>query len=106
MREGSPFADSGGGAAIRRGVYQEPHRGGLILALGLVGLLVTCPLLSVLAWILGNQDLRKMREGRMDSSGMGLTEAGRIIGMLLTLLWILVFAVAVFVLLVVIVAHT
>ena len=104
-RSGNPFADAGRGAGVRPGFEPEPHRGGLILGLGLAGLLVTCPLLSLLAWILGNHDLRKMREGRMDPSGMGLTEAGRIIGMLLTLLWILIFAVAVFVSVVVIVAH-
>ena len=101
----SPFASEV--PAPRRGsaLYQEPHRGGLILGLGLAGLLVTCPLLTVLAWIMGNHDLRKMREGRMDPSGMGLTEAGRIIGMILTLLWIAVLSVILLVLLVVLVAH-
>ena len=30
----------------------------------------------------GNGDLRAMREGRMDPSGEGLTQAGRIVGMI------------------------
>ncbi len=99
-----PFAE-GRGAAARPAAAQEPHRGALILGLGLAGLLVTCPLLSVMAWMLGNRDVRKMRDGTMDPTGMGMTEAGRVVGMLLCMLWIAVFTVAIFVLFVVIVAH-
>jgi hypothetical protein len=101
----SPFAGEPQATRRKSAIHQEPHRGGLILGLGLAGLLVTCPLLTLLAWIMGNHDLRKMREGRMDPSGMGLTEVGRIIGMILTILWIAAFFVILSVLFVVILAH-
>jgi len=56
-----------------------PHRGGLILALGIVSL-VACQLLGVAPWIMGKADLQEMDEGRMDPSGRGLTEAGKVLG--------------------------
>lgn len=65
----------------------EPHRGTLILALSLIGLM-TClggpcgimgVVLSIIVLVLAHQDLRAMNEGRMDSTGRGLTQAGRII---------------------------
>jgi len=46
-----------------------PHRGSVILVLGII------------AWVMGNGDLREMDAGRMDPSGRGLTDAGRILGM-------------------------
>jgi hypothetical protein len=65
-----------------------PHRGGLILVLGILGWVFTCPVLAVAAWVMGVSDLREMRYGRMDPSGMGLTQAGQILGMVCTLLWL------------------
>jgi hypothetical protein len=57
----------------------EPHRGGMILAFGIVGL-VCCFPFSIAAWVMGNADLEEMDRGRMDDSGRGLTLAGKIIG--------------------------
>lgn len=58
------------------------HRGAMILVLGILSWLV-CPLvLGIMAWVMGNGDLREMDAGRMDPSGRGLTEAGRILGMI------------------------
>ena len=42
--------------------------------------MVPCPVLSVVAWIMGTRDLREMASGRMDRTGRGLTQAGRILG--------------------------
>src|SRR5262245_10868443 len=69
--------------------FVVPHRGGLILALGLLGFIVNCPIFSLLAWTMGSRDLAEMRLGRMDRSGEGLTEAGRILGMIHSLLWVI-----------------
>jgi tetratricopeptide (TPR) repeat protein len=69
--------------------YQKPHRGAVVLALALCGVFV-CPIFAVVAWVLGNQDLADMNTGVMDESGRGLTQAGRIIGMVLTLVTSLV----------------
>jgi hypothetical protein len=63
----------------------EPHRGGLILALGILGL-VACPLFGPFAWAMGNQDLTAMRARRMDPEGEGLTRAGEICGLIGTIL--------------------
>ena len=68
--------------------FVTPHRGGLILVLGLVGLLVGCPIFSLMAWVMGSSDLREMRSGRMDRSGEGLTQAGQLLGMIVSLFWI------------------
>src|SRR5437764_749206 len=50
----------------------RPHRGPLILILGILSILV-CPLqlLGPIAWVLGHNDLAEMRSGRMDSEGEG-----------------------------------
>lgn len=68
----------------------KPHRAGMILAFGLVGLLV-CLTFAIVAWVMGAGDLREMRAGRMDPSGMGMTEAGKIIGMVAIILYCLGF---------------
>lgn len=57
----------------------KPHRGGVVLALGILGLVV-CFICGIIAWVMGNNDLREMTAGTMDLSGQGLTQAGRICG--------------------------
>jgi hypothetical protein len=72
-----------------------PHRGGLILAFGLIGFLVCLPF-GIAAWVMANNDLREMAAGRMDRAGEGLTQAGKIIGIIaccLVLLTLLLYAV-------------
>ncbi len=68
-----------------------PHRGGMILALGIVGL-VMMPCLTIvcgpMAWVMGSTDLAEIRAGRMDRAGEGLTQAGRILGIISTVLMI------------------
>jgi hypothetical protein len=72
-----------------------PHRGGLIMALGLVALvggMSLCGVPAVLgpvAWALGSWDLRKIREGRMDPEGASMTQTGQVCGIVATVLLIL-----------------
>jgi hypothetical protein len=82
----------------RRSDY-EPHRGPLILTLGIVSFFVGGPILGAVAWILGNADMAAIRAGRMDPEGEGMTNAGRICGMISVILGIigLVLCVAYFV---------
>ena len=68
--------------------YISPHRGSLILALGIISWAVFCPIFGICAWVMGNSDLREMRAGRMDGSGMGLTQAGQVVGMIHALILI------------------
>lgn len=79
--------------------WHTAHRGGLILALAILGWMF-CPIFSIFAWAMGSSDLREMRAGRMDSSGMALTQAGQILGMIQVVLCLLGLAFAVFVILV------
>jgi hypothetical protein len=60
-----------------------PHRGALILTLGILAIFLCSPL-GIFAWVMGNTDMAQIRAGRMDPDGEGLTQAGRIIGMITT----------------------
>jgi len=75
----------------------KPHRGTLILVLGILGLVVCGPV-GIAAWVMGNADLKEMDAGTMDPSGRGTTQAGKICGMIACILMILglVIGVAVF----------
>jgi hypothetical protein len=63
----------------------KPHRATTILVLGILGLVICMPL-GIAAWIMGNGDLKQMDAGQMDPSGRSTTNAGRIIGMIATIL--------------------
>ena len=82
--ESSPYrAPSPGPSATGR--HYHPHRGGLILTLGVLAVLC-CQLLGPVAWAMGSADLREIREGRMDPEGTGTTQAGMILGIIGTVL--------------------
>jgi predicted Zn finger-like uncharacterized protein len=80
-------AFTAGGNEIAGSAYSvqsvEPHRGGLVLTLGILGL-VLCGFLGPVAWYMGAEDLDKMRRGVMDKSGYGATQAGYILGIIAT----------------------
>jgi hypothetical protein len=70
----------------------EPHRGPLILTLGIISIILfgVCGFLGfpfgVAAWAMGQGDLKKMRANRMDPEGMSNTKAGYVCGLIGTLL--------------------
>jgi hypothetical protein len=66
-----------------------PHRGTTVLVLGILGLVLSCFILGIIAWVMGSGDLRAMREGRMDRAGEGTTRAGMICGIISVILSIL-----------------
>ena len=81
-------------AAVAPQRFTRPHRAGLVLVLGIVGfvlgtMLPICPICSIMAWVMGTSDLNEMRAGRMDPSGRSMTQAGQILGMIYSVLWIL-----------------
>jgi hypothetical protein len=57
-----------------------PHRGGTILALGICGF-AACFICGIIAWSMGKTDLERIESGQMDPSGYGITKAGKICGM-------------------------
>jgi hypothetical protein len=72
----------------------KPHRGTLILVLGILSLVVCAPL-GIFAWVMGNGDLKQIDAGTMDPSGRALTNAGRICGMIGTILLAIAIVVAI-----------
>src|SRR5262249_56618418 len=65
----------------------EPHRGGGVLTLGVLSLVfsVVAPIgltLGIIAWVMGQGDLEKMRRGEMDRQGQGTTTGGWVCGMI------------------------
>lgn len=87
---GSPGPFSGGPnpASLPATGYVAPHRGALVLVFGVMGIVIGCPVFSALAWILGSRDLTLIRAGRMDRQGEGITQIGTILGMIVTILWL------------------
>lgn len=81
------FVPSPGRAPV---AYAEPHRGGLVLVLAILGWFLGCFPLGIAAWVMASDDLRKMRLGRMDRSGEGLTRAGMVIAIIHVCLNVLV----------------
>jgi hypothetical protein len=90
----------GPGTAVRRDC--EPHRGGLILSLGIASIVapplgICCSFLGVIftglglglgisAWVMGSRDLKKINSKIMDPEGLSTTQAGWICGIIGTIL--------------------
>jgi hypothetical protein len=78
--------------------YLTPHRGGSVLTVGIIGLVVSilcCPLVGVIMGIVavsqGSTDLAAMNRGDMDPDGRGSTLGGLICGVIAIILAVLVF---------------
>jgi hypothetical protein len=69
----------------RRRGPMAPHRGTMILVLGILSLVVFQPL-GIAAWIMGNNDIKEIDAGRMDPEGRQTTQIGRILGIIATIL--------------------
>ena len=63
----------------------KPHRGPMILALGVLALMGIVPL-GPIAWWMGMHDVMLMDDGQMDPSGKVTTDIGRFLGMAVTVL--------------------
>ena len=105
----------GGAAGYGRGSYR-PHRGGMVLTLGIIalvmnlfGLIFFCccyPIgwgadliamaLGIPAAILGHMDLKAMRDGGMDPSGRGMTQSGYIMAIIAIVLALLLLVLSIF----------
>lgn len=65
--------------------YEEPHRGTLLLVLGILSIVV-CTILGPIAWVMANGDLKKIDSGVMDPEGRSNTNVGKILGIVGTVL--------------------
>jgi hypothetical protein len=92
----------------RRGAGDNyaPHRGGMVMALGIIGLVIILleivgylvflpvgiPLsivglvLGIMAWVMGGNDLKQMNAGTIDPDGRGMTMGGYVCGIIGTVL--------------------
>ena len=72
----------------------KPHRGAIVLTLGIMSLICCNPLLilGIMAWVMGRNDLIEMKQGVMDRSGEGMTRAGMILGIVMTVVGVLYIA--------------
>ena len=78
----------------RRDDSDQPHRGTMILILGIGGivlpLVIACApigiVLSLMAWLWGKKDLALMDNGEMDPEGRSSTQAGMICGIIGTVI--------------------
>jgi hypothetical protein len=61
--------------------FLKPHRGTTVLVLGIIGL-ACCFIAGIIAWVMGKNDMAEMDAGSMDPAGRGLTQAGKICGMI------------------------
>ena len=68
--------------------HYAPHRGTMILTFGILGIACCFPF-GIAAWIMGNTDLPQIEAGMMDPSGKGTTNAGRICGIIGTIVAII-----------------
>jgi len=65
----------------------KPHRGVLILVLAILSYVFCGIFTAIPAWVMGSADLKEMDAGAMDPAGRGMTNAGRILGMIHTILF-------------------
>ncbi len=66
----------------------KPHRGTMLIIFGVLGL-ICCIIFGILAWVMGQGDLKEMAAGRMDPSGEGMTKAAKILGIISVVLNVL-----------------
>ncbi len=70
--------------------YAESSQATLALILGIVGLVV-CAIAAPFAWSIGNKELQGIDAGRRDPSNRGQANAGKILGIIGTVLMVLAF---------------
>ena len=76
-------------------LHLQPHRGAIILVLGILSWVGFGIFTSPFAWIMGKNDLAEMDAGQMDPEGRSITQVGMILGMIMTILFLI--GVAIFV---------
>jgi hypothetical protein len=71
--------------------YMYPDRSGTIMVLGILSLLV-CAVMGPIAWSMGNEELRRIDSGQSPPEGRSNASAGRICGIISSIIMICGFA--------------
>jgi hypothetical protein len=79
-QSGSPYGSPYGG------MPQSHPQGTVILVLGILGLLICGPL-GIAAWVMGNNAIAEIDRNPAGYSNRGQVQAGRICGIIATVLW-------------------
>ena len=79
--------------------FAYPERGGTILVMGILSLVV-CSILGPIAWSMGSEELRRIDSGQTSPQQRGSAQAGRICGIISSVLLIFAVIMIVFVLIV------
>lgn len=74
--------------------FPEQSQATTVLVLGILSL-VCLPILGPVAWVLGNQELQAIEDGRRDPSNRSTANAGKILGIIGTVLILIVVVVAI-----------
>jgi hypothetical protein len=75
------------------GAYPEESQATTILVLGILSLICSCLPLGIAAWVMGNRELQAIDSGRRNPDNRGTANAGRIIGIVATVLGLMGFIV-------------
>jgi hypothetical protein len=73
------------------GAYPEESQATTILVLGILSLICSCLPLGVAAWVMGNRELQAIDSGRRNPDNRGTANAGRVIGIVATVLGLIGF---------------
>lgn len=83
--------------------YPEDSQATTVLILGILGL-VLCQILGPFAWVMGNKELAGIDAGRRPPENRGTAQAGRILGIIATVLLVVVPAFFVFIAIIALIA--
>ncbi|HUG32335.1 MAG TPA: DUF4190 domain-containing protein [Acidimicrobiia bacterium] len=78
------------------GAYPEASQATTILVLGILGLII-CQFLAPVAWVMGNNELQAIDAGRRNPENRGTANAGRILGIIGTVLMAIVIVIIILV---------
>ncbi len=68
--------------------YAEDSQATVALVLGILGLVI-CNILAPFAWVIGNNEVNAIDAGRRNPSNRGMAQAGKILGIIGTVLLII-----------------
>lgn len=66
----------------------QPHRGTMILIFGILGVSCCFPF-GIAAWVMGHADMKLIDSGEMDPTGRGMTNGGKICGIISVILTVI-----------------